>query len=74
MFKKIVDKIIHSAGHSSHSGRKRGSSSAPRRRGHRYGSSSDSPRYSRSSSSDYRHGRHGNHGHSYYKRKSKSSS
>ncbi|MEJ8307379.1 hypothetical protein [Saccharibacillus sacchari] len=69
MFKKIVDKIVHSA---SSSGHKRGSSS---HRSRRYrGSSSDRSRYSRSSSSDGRHGGYGRHGHSYYKRKSGSSS
>ncbi|NGZ77930.1 hypothetical protein [Saccharibacillus alkalitolerans] len=70
MFKKIVDKIVHSASQSSH---KHGSSSDHRSR-RRYGSSSDRPRYSRSSSSDRRHGGHGRHGHSYYKRRSGSSS
>ncbi|OWA35323.1 hypothetical protein B9G55_11770 [Saccharibacillus sp. O16] len=70
MFKKIVDKIAHSASHSRH---RHSSSSGHRGRRH-YGSSSDRPRYSRSSSSDHRHGGHGRYGHSYYKRKSGSSS
>ncbi|MDO3411308.1 hypothetical protein QWJ34_16200 [Saccharibacillus sp. CPCC 101409] len=61
MFKKIVDKIAHSAGYSSHSNSRRGSGSKR-------------PKYSRSSSSDYRHGGQGRYGHSYYKNKSRSSS
>ncbi|UQZ36184.1 hypothetical protein C2I18_23265 [Paenibacillus sp. PK3_47] len=81
MFKKLIQKVIHSAqnsGHHKHSSSHRGrrgnahySSSGKKRMSYRYSSSGYRPK--RGSSSDYRHGS-GHKGHKYYKNRYGSSS